>query len=170
MPHLALPHRSSSDQGKQLHLSAAGGVPSTHPWEMKLDKKAPQDRFCNVMREVDAERLLDEQRLRVHTQAPVGSRPRVVWHSRPLWASHTSAAGDSGCRSQIHLPWRSPSSQSSFSRREGKGGAPLLGQPLPERPGQRLESGPASRFTSASLELTLPLTWLQHKRIKAYVR
>lgn len=127
--------------GKAASPVGCGGIPSTHPSEMKLDKKAPQDRFCNVMREVDAERPPDEQRLRVHTQAPVGSRSKVVGHSRPLWASHSSAAGASGCRSQIHLPCGSPSSQSSFSRREGKGGARCWGNP--SRRGQSSAWNPA---------------------------
>lgn len=109
---------------KSSFTSRPREVRSTHSGEMKVDKKAPQDRFCNVMREVDTERPPDEQRLRVHTQAPALSRPKVVWNSCPLRSSQSSAAGDSGCRSQIHGHWGNPSSQSSFSggrEREARG-------------------------------------------------
>lgn len=56
------------------------------------------------------------------------------------------------------------------SRKEQRKRRTAAGLPLSETPQQRQESHPASRFSLASLELTLPLTWLRHKGIKAYVR
>lgn len=83
----------------------------------------------------------------------------------------SSAGADSGRRSQTRgdgafaaLPAPSRAGGGGGRGRAAAGATP------PEEAGPRLEPRPAARFPAASLELTLTLTWLRQKRIKAYVR
>ena len=76
----------ASKQVKQSHLSAAGGSlgpPRKNQSSQKRHLPPPPDRFCNLVGEEGQWKPLDEQRLRVRTQAPGLSLPEVVWESGP---------------------------------------------------------------------------------------